>query len=1121
MKSIICKIAVICCALAPISVFGEECISFNPIYNTELEWDWHSGASTPNEETHYSGENQGPGARYGSVRWIDTKGDTWLFGGAGRGAAPNSWGHLSDLWKLDSSTKKWIFVSGNNTLNTDTGVIPGARWGASGWSDSSGNLYLFGGINNRNEALNDLWKYNISVNSWTFIAGTKQVNRPSNFTTNEATPGGRWASASWSDKDGNLWLYGGGGYSGTSGRGNLGDFWKFNTHTSKWSFVSGEQYGTNSNGVYDSIGENPGARYYSSHWTDNAGNFWLFGGSGMGKFGTEEGRLNDLWKYDIVTKTWLFMSGSQYINPYGTYNTFQYPGGRIQSSHAVDREGNFWLYGGTGYGYTGLRGTLADLWRYNVSENKWSFVGGNNLPFVNTNLAASPIVAGSREFSSMWADKSGYLWLFGGYYSPSTRNDLLAFDIFDSIDIETSEDESIQQAIDNIYDPLGKGKISIETNPVHGVASLVDHTTSILSYTPRSNFNGYDRFVIRLDSKTTGCVEQSTATVYVRVTPEKDCPEFSWGQNSDRLLEWNWQGGSSSNNDVGVYTGDSQVPGARYGSVQWTDSDGNLWLFGGAGRSDFANSWGYLADLWMYDTKLKKWNFVSGSKNLDIPNGSSPGGRWAAMGWYNADNLYLFGGSNRNGNFFSDLWKFNINSKQWILINGDSTLDRASVYTGLNQRPGGRWSSMSWFDKSGKLWLYGGNGFGSNNLKFILNDLWMFDLETNSWSFAGAGTTAGESRSVYNGNQWPGSRVNASAWIHNNDLWLFGGQGYGQSGSSGRMNDLWKFDLLTKKWSFVSGDKFINARARFETNLNPGARYYGATASTPDGNLWLFGGSGYGSGNNIGSLNDLWKFDTESLTWMFVSGSQTVNSLGEFSGSEKYPSARYFSNLWNDNFGNLWMFGGNHLITNDIRNDLWSISVVPKLFEMSMNANTPGILKITSVNDPDGVGIINAYTNGISGTVSKDSLVTNTLIYTPNQNFVGTDQFVISLSSTYQECDVTTALVKVKVKAPEPMIHVANVNTITPLNTNVVIDLPISSQLSDGYFITSIVSQPLNGQIAFSSYQKIVYVPNTNFQGIDQFSYQVKNGIHSSGTAEVRIVVGNGGTASVKDWTLY
>jgi len=59
------------------------------------------------------------------------------------------------------------------------GNIPGSRSGASTWVDSTGNLWLFGGygIDSANTLgqLNDLWKFNPSVNEWTWMSGSSTI----------------------------------------------------------------------------------------------------------------------------------------------------------------------------------------------------------------------------------------------------------------------------------------------------------------------------------------------------------------------------------------------------------------------------------------------------------------------------------------------------------------------------------------------------------------------------------------------------------------------------------------------------------------------------------------------------------------------------------------------------------------------------------------------------------------------------------------------------------------------------------------------------------------------------------------------------------------------------------
>ena len=43
-----------------------------------------------------------PGGRYGSVSWIDSSGNLWLFGGAGRN------GPLNDLWSTVRRTRNGL-----------------------------------------------------------------------------------------------------------------------------------------------------------------------------------------------------------------------------------------------------------------------------------------------------------------------------------------------------------------------------------------------------------------------------------------------------------------------------------------------------------------------------------------------------------------------------------------------------------------------------------------------------------------------------------------------------------------------------------------------------------------------------------------------------------------------------------------------------------------------------------------------------------------------------------------------------------------------------------------------------------------------------------------------------
>lgn len=112
--------------------------------------------------------------------------------------------------------------------------VPGARVYPVSWTDGSGNLWLFGGAGfdsmGQYGALNDLWKFDGS--DWTWVSGS-DARRQSGVYGTQGTPsqsnipGGRLGFVSWSDKKGNLWLFGGGGYDSTGAFAFLNDLWQF------------------------------------------------------------------------------------------------------------------------------------------------------------------------------------------------------------------------------------------------------------------------------------------------------------------------------------------------------------------------------------------------------------------------------------------------------------------------------------------------------------------------------------------------------------------------------------------------------------------------------------------------------------------------------------------------------------------------------------------------------------------------------------------------------------------------------------------------------------------------------------------------------------------------------
>jgi N-acetylneuraminic acid mutarotase len=178
------------------------------------------------------------------------------------------------------------------------------------------------------------------------------------------TPGARYGASSWTDIHGNLWLFGGYGFNALGKDVGLNDLWEFNPATSQWTWM-GESSTAYQPGVYGALGEPaagniPESRNSAVSWTDQKGNFWLFGGEGIDANGYYFGFLNDLWEFNPSTNEWAWMGGSNTVGNncqtyssltlcgqpgvYGTLGspeTGNIPGGRWNGVNWIDGSGNF------------------------------------------------------------------------------------------------------------------------------------------------------------------------------------------------------------------------------------------------------------------------------------------------------------------------------------------------------------------------------------------------------------------------------------------------------------------------------------------------------------------------------------------------------------------------------------------------------------------------------------------------------------------------------------------------------------------------------------------------------------------------------------------------------------
>ena len=153
--------------------------------------------------------------------------------------------------------------------------------------------------------------------------------------------------------------------------------------------------------------------------------------------------------------------------------------------------------------------------------------------------------------------------------------------------------------------------------------------------------------------------------------------------------------------------------------------------------------------------------------------------------------------------------------------------------------------------------------------------MWVFSHTSGEWTWVSGSNTvlangAYGTQGVAAATNAPGARLDATGWTDAaGNLWLFGGRGSDSKGTVGYLNDLWKYSPASGAWVWVKGSNTANALedsgtkgVAAITNI-PGGREGVATVKDASGNVWLFGGMGYGIVNGAGDLNDVWMYPTQ------------------------------------------------------------------------------------------------------------------------------------------------------------------------------------------------------------------------------------------------------------------
>ncbi len=858
-----------------------------------------------------------PGARGYGALWTDNSGALWLFGGFRDIAIGQGRGTLNDLWKYDPGTNCWTWMKGAS-FRRQPGIYgtqgipaedntPGARCPAAWWKDASGKFWLFGGsgfssaASETESSLSDLWNYDPSTGNWTWIKGSNLSGEYSKYGTMGVpaagnTPGARTSAAFWVDASGSFWLYGGNGCDSEKNCGLLSDLWKYDPATNNWTWMGGastreEKPVHGAQGVPDAA-NSPGARMGAASWTDASGLLWLFGGNvfySRDTFSTYLYAYNDLWKYDPASGNWTWVKGSNKRVGTGVYgiqgvpDAANTPGARMDVASWTDASGKFWLLGGSEEDNF----VRNDLWQYDPETNCWTWMKGSidycqGGHYETKGVPDAANTPGARRAAFACAGPSGIAWLFGGYgydcseTCPSYLGDLWRYD-------SATGNWAWMSGTDTIFQFGTEG-----TRGVPAEDNIPGARINATAWRDLSNnlwlFGGTN----------------DLSLPYIYDLPHAGVYDDLW-KYTPATRNWTWMHRPQYSYSFPVYgtlgvPDAANAPGSRIGSASWTDTSGNLWLYGGVD-----SLWGEpdaRADLWMYDIVTGIWTWMGGSTSagnrgnpvrgvygtLGVPNANNtPGARLPAASWRDlSGNFWMFGGYGYGlGSVYdygyppcvyNDLWKYDPTTECWTWMKGDSTSNAPGVYgtqgvPGAGNTPGARYKSAYCTDGSGNFWLFGGYGISAITAGDF-SDLWKYDCRAGNWTWMKGPQTSGQcgtygTQGVPGADNNPGCREDAMLWADSmGKIWLFGG--WNHSYGEGGRNDLWKFDPDTRNWTWVKGSNIPNqpgscaAHGVFDDANTPGARSGAASWTDASGKLWLFGGEGFDCGGFQTILNDMW-----------------------------------------------------------------------------------------------------------------------------------------------------------------------------------------------------------------------------------------------------------------------
>jgi gliding motility-associated-like protein len=151
---------------------------------------------------------------------------------------------------------------------------------------------------------------------------------------------------------------------------------------------------------------------------------------------------------------------------------------------------------------------------------------------------------------------------------------------------------------------------------------------------------------------------------------------------------------------------------------------------------------------------------------------------------------------------------------------------------------------------------------------------------------------------------------------------------------------------------------------------------------------------------------------------------------------------------------------------------------------------------------------VSISTNPTNGAVIVNA--DNTVTYTPNTGFTGTDIFTYKVCDNNGDCSTATVTVTINQTGIDHQPIAVNDDATTTKDQP--IDITIlgnDSGMEDGGIIVTITTLPVNGVAVINADNTVTYTPTLGFAGNDSFTYQLCDADGDCATATVNILIEN------------